>query len=67
MYSLEDLLHLMNRLGAPRDQLLFRENAGRGADPAQLRRLAERYQQHLAGVPVVVILDDATDAEQVAS
>ncbi|MGP4112535.1 tetratricopeptide repeat protein [Streptomyces sp. 4N509B] len=59
------LLHLMNRLGAPREQLLFREGIGRGADPAHLRRLAERYQQHLSGLSVVVILDDATDVEQV--
>lgn len=61
------VLHLMNRLGAPRDQLLFREGIGRGADPVQLRRLAERYQQYLAGLPVVIILDDATDAGQVAA
>ncbi|WP_326598747.1 tetratricopeptide repeat protein [Streptomyces sp. NBC_01803] len=59
------ILHLMNRLGAPREQLLFRENTGRDADPAQLRRLVEAYHQHLAGLPVVIILDDATDAEQV--
>ncbi|MEV1010409.1 tetratricopeptide repeat protein [Streptomyces sp. NPDC049881] len=61
------LLHLMNRLGAPRDQLLFRENAGPGDDPGRLRRLAERYHQHLTGQPVVVILDDATDPGQVAT
>jgi tetratricopeptide (TPR) repeat protein len=61
------LLHLMNRLGAPREQLLFREGTGRGADAGQLRRLAERYHQHLAELPVVIILDDATDAEQVAT
>ncbi|WP_052851481.1 tetratricopeptide repeat protein [Streptomyces avicenniae] len=61
------LLHLMNRLGAPRDQLLFREGAESGADPGRLRRLAERYHQHLTGQPVVVILDDATDPEQVAT
>jgi tetratricopeptide (TPR) repeat protein len=61
------ILHLMNRLGAPREQLLFREGIGRGADPAHLRRLAERYHQHLTGLPVVIILDDATDAEQVST
>ncbi|MDT0342353.1 tetratricopeptide repeat protein [Streptomyces litchfieldiae] len=61
------LLHLMNRLGAPREQLLFREGIGQGADAGQLRRLAERYHQHLAELPVVIILDDATDAEQVAT
>ncbi|UCM90059.1 tetratricopeptide repeat protein [Streptomyces marincola] len=59
------LLHLMNRLGAPREQLLFRDGARQDADGAHLRRLAERYHQHLADLPVVIILDDATDAEQV--
>ncbi|RKN46967.1 tetratricopeptide repeat protein [Streptomyces hoynatensis] len=66
----EAILHLMNRLGAPREQLLFREGtgeaAGRGeAGSPRLRRLVERYHQHLTGLPVVIILDDATDAEQV--
>ncbi|KAB8165214.1 tetratricopeptide repeat protein [Streptomyces sp. 3MP-14] len=61
------ILHLMNRLGAPRDQLLFREGVGRAADAGQLGRLAERYQQHLTDLPVVIILDDATDAEQVCT
>jgi tetratricopeptide (TPR) repeat protein len=56
------LLHLLNRLGAPRDQLLFRE---RQNPEQQLRRLGEQYQQHLTGVPVVIVLDDATDPEQV--
>ncbi|MEV6105988.1 tetratricopeptide repeat protein [Streptomyces sp. NPDC051940] len=56
------LLHLLNRLGAPREQLLFRE---RPAPDAHLRRLAELYHQHLTDVPVVVVLDDATDAGQV--
>ncbi|MDB1087010.1 tetratricopeptide repeat protein [Streptomyces sp. ACA25] len=61
------VLHLMNRLGAPRDQLLFRDAAGRdpSGDVTQLRRLIERYHQHLTGTPVVIILDDATDAAQV--
>ncbi|MDT0446947.1 tetratricopeptide repeat protein [Streptomyces johnsoniae] len=59
------LLHLMNRLGAPREQLLFRESSGQDDDGAQLRRLAERYHRHLAELPVVIILDDATDADQV--
>ncbi|TDC70212.1 tetratricopeptide repeat protein [Streptomyces hainanensis] len=59
------LLHLLNRLGAPREQLLFRDGAGSGADAARPRRLMERYQQHLADLPVVLILDDATDPEQV--
>ncbi|MFD5321011.1 tetratricopeptide repeat protein [Streptomyces sp. NPDC127098] len=59
------LLHLLNRLGAPREQLLFRDGAAGGADAAHPRRLMERYQQHLAGLPVVLILDDATDPEQV--
>ncbi|OAH13849.1 tetratricopeptide repeat protein [Streptomyces jeddahensis] len=56
------LLHLLNRLGAPREQLLFRE---RSSQDQQVRRLAELYHQHLTGLPVVVVLDDASDAEQV--
>ncbi|WP_435172743.1 tetratricopeptide repeat protein [Actinacidiphila sp. bgisy145] len=59
------LLHLLNRLGAPRDQLLFRERPERQDHGQHLTRLAEQYQQHLTGVPVVIVLDDATDAEQV--
>ncbi|WP_435974337.1 AAA family ATPase [Streptomyces sp. Qhu_M48] len=58
----EALLHLLNRLGAPRERLLFRE--GSTADQ-QVRRLTELYQRHLTGVPVAVILDDAVDAAQV--
>ncbi|MEU6855056.1 tetratricopeptide repeat protein, partial [Actinacidiphila alni] len=58
----EALLHLLNRFGAPRDQLLFRE---RQNQEQHLRRLSEQYQQHLTGVPVVIVLDDATDAAQV--
>ncbi|WP_329175251.1 tetratricopeptide repeat protein [Streptomyces sp. NBC_01477] len=56
------LLHLLNRLGAPRDQLLFRE---RQNQEQHLRRLSEQYQQHLTGVPVVIVLDDATDPAQI--
>ncbi|MER5984918.1 tetratricopeptide repeat protein [Streptomyces sp. NPDC001787] len=56
------LLHLLNRLGAPREQLLFRDGASAGQ---QVRRLGELYHQHLAGTPVTVVLDDATDAGQV--
>ncbi|MFF3287995.1 tetratricopeptide repeat protein [Streptomyces sp. NPDC003023] len=56
------LLHLLNRLGAPREQLLFRE---RSSDEQQVRRLGELYHQHLTGLPVTVVLDDATDAAQV--
>ncbi|MEU6057391.1 tetratricopeptide repeat protein [Streptomyces sp. NPDC047097] len=56
------LLHLLNRLGAPREQLLFRE---RGDTEPQLRRLTELYHQHLRDLPVVVVLDEARDAEQV--
>ncbi|MFD9427769.1 AAA family ATPase, partial [Streptomyces sp. NPDC060054] len=84
------LLHLLNRLGAPREQLLFRNgsSAGRaeqgageqgagkpgagesgggksGATDQQMRRLGELYHQHLTGMPVTIILDDATDAGQV--
>ncbi|WP_171164003.1 tetratricopeptide repeat protein [Streptomyces sp. I05A-00742] len=56
------LLHLLNRLGAPRDQLLFRERSSR---EQYLRRLSEVYHQHLTGLPVTIVLDDASDAEQV--
>lgn len=56
------LLHLLNRLGAPREQLLFRE---RSSAEQQVRRLSELYQQHLTGLSVVVVLDDAVDPEQV--
>ncbi|MER5727811.1 tetratricopeptide repeat protein [Streptomyces sp. NPDC002138] len=58
----EALLHLLNRLGAPREQLLFRE---RSSADQQVRRLAELYHQHLQGMPVTVVLDDAADAAQV--
>ncbi|MFE0644634.1 tetratricopeptide repeat protein [Streptomyces sp. NPDC058877] len=58
----EALLHLLNRLGAPREQLLFREGA---TVDQQVRRLSELYQRQLSGVPVVVILDDAVDPAQV--
>ncbi|WP_328537005.1 tetratricopeptide repeat protein [Streptomyces sp. NBC_00344] len=56
------LLHLLNRLGAPREQLLFRE---RTSPEQQLRRLTELYHKHLTGLPVTVVLDDASDAGQV--
>ncbi|MFJ6655262.1 tetratricopeptide repeat protein [Streptomyces sp. NPDC091377] len=56
------LLHLLNRLGAPREQLLFRE---RSSADQQVRRLSELYHQHLTGVPVTVVLNDALDPEQV--
>ncbi|MEV5488085.1 tetratricopeptide repeat protein [Streptomyces bobili] len=56
------LLHLLNRLGAPREQLLFRE---RSSPEQQVKRLSELYHQHLTGLPVTVILDDASDPEQV--
>ncbi|MFC4606752.1 tetratricopeptide repeat protein [Streptomyces maoxianensis] len=56
------LLHLLNRLGAPREQLLFRE---RSSAEQQVRRLGELYHQHLTGLPVTVVLDDASDPEQV--
>ncbi|MER5290916.1 tetratricopeptide repeat protein [Streptomyces pharetrae] len=58
----EALLHLLNRLGAPREQLLFRE---RSSADQQVKRLGELYHQHLTGVPVTVVLDDASDPEQV--
>lgn len=56
------LLHLLNRLGAPREQLLFRE---RSSQEQQVRRLSELYHQHLTGLAVTIVLDDAGDAEQV--
>lgn len=56
------LLHLLNRLGAPREQLLFRE---RSSADQQVKRLGELYHQHLTGLPVTVVLDDASDPEQV--
>ncbi|WP_328438823.1 tetratricopeptide repeat protein [Streptomyces sp. NBC_00444] len=56
------LLHLLNRLGAPREQLLFRE---RSSPDQHLKRLTELYHQHLTGLPVTVVLDDASDPEQV--
>ncbi|MEU9110219.1 tetratricopeptide repeat protein [Streptomyces sp. NPDC048483] len=56
------LLHLLNRLGAPREQLLFRE---RTSQEQHIKRLTELYQQHVAGLPVTVLLDDASDPEQV--
>jgi tetratricopeptide (TPR) repeat protein len=56
------LLHLLNRLGAPREQLLFRE---RSSADQQVKRLSELYHQHVTGLPVTVVLDDASDPEQV--
>ncbi|MEU6353875.1 tetratricopeptide repeat protein, partial [Streptomyces sp. NPDC047072] len=56
------LLHLLNRLGAPREQLLFRE---RSSPDQQVKRLSELYHQHLAGLPVTIVLDDASDPDQV--
>ncbi|MFE0676897.1 tetratricopeptide repeat protein [Streptomyces sp. NPDC058867] len=56
------LLHLLNRLGAPREQLLFRE---RSSPDQQVKRLGELYHQHLTGLPVTIVLDDASDPEQV--
>lgn len=56
------LLHLLNRLGAPREQLLFRE---RSSPEQQVKRLAELYHQQLTGLPVTIVLDDASDPEQI--
>ncbi|MFR0357917.1 tetratricopeptide repeat protein [Streptomyces sediminimaris] len=56
------LLHLLNRLGAPREQLLFRE---RSSPDQQVKRLGELYHQHLTGLPVTIVLDDASDPEQI--
>ncbi|WP_069814719.1 tetratricopeptide repeat protein [Streptomyces sp. TP-A0874] len=56
------LLHLLNRLGAPREQLLFRE---RSSSEQQLNHLTDLYRQHVKDLPVTIILDDASDATQV--
>lgn len=56
------LLHLLNRFGAPREQLLFRE---RSSPDQQVKRLSELYHQHLTGLPVTIVLDDAHDPEQI--
>ncbi|MFE1954116.1 tetratricopeptide repeat protein [Streptomyces sp. NPDC059524] len=56
------LMHLLNRLGAPREQLLFRE---RSSQDQQVKRLSELYHQYLTGLPVTIVLDDAADAAQV--
>lgn len=56
------LLHLLNRLGAPREQLLFREQS---SPDQQVRRLSELYHQHVTDMPVTVVLDDAADPQQV--
>jgi tetratricopeptide (TPR) repeat protein len=56
------LMHLLNRLGAPREQLLFRE---RTSQDQQVKRLSELYHQHLTALPVTIVLDDASDPEQV--
>ncbi|QYX77817.1 tetratricopeptide repeat protein [Streptomyces akebiae] len=58
------LMHLLNRLGAPRDQLLFRE---RTSQDQQVKRLSELYHQHLTALPVTIVLDDASDPEQVSA
>ncbi|MEU6481939.1 tetratricopeptide repeat protein [Streptomyces sp. NPDC047017] len=60
----EALLHLLNRLGAPREQLLFRD---RSSAEQQLKRLGELYDQQLTGLPVTIVLDDASDAGQVGA
>ncbi|GAA2242433.1 hypothetical protein GCM10010145_05830 [Streptomyces ruber] len=56
------LLNLLNRLGAPREQLLFRE---RSSPEQQVKRLTELYHQQLTGLPVTIVLDDARTPEQV--
>jgi len=42
--------------------LLFRE---RSSPDQQVKRLSELYQQHLTGLAVTIVLDDASDPEQV--
>ncbi|MFD7134239.1 tetratricopeptide repeat protein [Streptomyces sp. NPDC059894] len=56
------LLQLLNRLGAPREQLLFRE---RSSPEQQVERLGELYQQHLTGLSVTVVMENAADPDQV--
>ncbi|GAA3032941.1 hypothetical protein GCM10020000_07530 [Streptomyces olivoverticillatus] len=58
----DGLMQLLNQLGAPREQLLFRERA---SQEQHIQRLSEVYEQHLAGTAAVVVLDDASDGEQV--
>ena len=50
------LLHLLNRLGAPREQLLFREGSSPGAAGATARRAVPPASDR---TPVTVVLDDA--------
>ncbi|WSE01308.1 tetratricopeptide repeat protein [Streptomyces sp. NBC_01474] len=56
------LLCLLEQFSAPRDQLLTR---GRLSHDQHVQRLAERYRNHLTGQPMVIIVDDASDPEQV--
>lgn len=56
------LVQLLNGPSVPRELMLFRERSDRSV---HLRRLTELYQEQLTGFPVVVVLEDATDAEQV--
>ncbi|MGK5629087.1 tetratricopeptide repeat protein [Streptomyces sp. URMC 123] len=56
------LMHLLNRLGAPREQLLFRE---RSAPQQHIKRLSELYHQHVTNLPVTIVLEDVTDPAQV--
>ncbi|WP_236719273.1 tetratricopeptide repeat protein [Wenjunlia vitaminophila] len=56
------LLRLLNQLGAPKQDLLFRDPASRDT---HVRRLRQQYQEHLTHQPAVLILDDAADAAQV--
>lgn len=56
------LLHLLNRLGAPRQTLLFQpEEGGR----AELERLRAAYEDVLSERRVALLLDDAVSDEQV--
>ncbi|MEV8476324.1 tetratricopeptide repeat protein [Streptomyces sp. NPDC051173] len=62
MPTRDALMHLLNQVGAPREQLLFRE---RSSQEQHLTRLSELYQQHFTGLPAIIMLNDASDPEQV--
>ncbi|MGA5133906.1 tetratricopeptide repeat protein [Streptomyces olivoreticuli] len=62
MPARDALMHLLNQLGAPREQLLFRE---RSSQEQHVSRLSELYEQNVTGLPVIIVLNDASDAEQV--
>ncbi|WEB43595.1 tetratricopeptide repeat protein [Streptomyces yunnanensis] len=58
----EALMQLLRQLGAPREQLLLRESS---TSEQHAHRLSELYDRHLAGMAAVIVLNDASDTEQV--